>query len=433
MTLAYLNGEEPDRSAIVGVTKVVNVDGTDTKVEKSRGDPTAAALGYGSKNKEIGARSLNWCTATCLAFEHTKEYLARASEKAVYEHHGSLGKAKANVKEWKNVAQGLTEKKKICQLETAMDHMFDYHDLKATLETVKALKMDEDLGTAAVDDGVLLTATLAEVDEMPGVKPKEPKQSTLTVTEPEPRIPTIDDIDNWADEREAIKTVQKTSKKIAPLIELETITEQNRLALEGGVNSSGVEKLAQYEVHERLHQAYEEKKLKKTILAYFLYATKYDRWKLLKWMGSDLAPHNTPMPTEDNLPDIWLRLAKIPPEYDILGDKGFYFCDRLNPWVNHVRTPWKLSDKKVQEYRRSGGMIAEDRETSFTRVVVEDDYERYRNERVLKGTVPYWVLALLPYAHEWGHASMNLGEPMRRPGKNSAVAHIKDYWDTSNS
>ena len=71
-----MDEEEPDRSAIVGVEKVVNVDGTDTKVEKSRNDPTAAALGYGSKNKEIGARSLNWCTATCLSFEHTKECLA---------------------------------------------------------------------------------------------------------------------------------------------------------------------------------------------------------------------------------------------------------------------------------------------------------------------------------------------------------------------
>ena len=139
--MAYLNGEEPDRSEIVGVTKTLNVDGADTKIEKSRVDPTASALAYGSKNKEIGARSLNWCAPTCLSFEHTKEYLARVSEKAVYEHHGSLGKTKAKVKEWKNVAQELTEKKKICRLETAMDHMFDYHDLKATLDTVKALKM----------------------------------------------------------------------------------------------------------------------------------------------------------------------------------------------------------------------------------------------------------------------------------------------------
>ena len=54
------------------------------------------------------------------------------------------------------------------------------------------------------------------------------------------------------------------------------------------------------------------------------------------------------MPSENDLPDIWLRLAKIPSLYGILGDKGFYKADRLNPNINVVRTPWKLSDDKVQ-------------------------------------------------------------------------------------
>ena len=36
---------------------------------------------------------------------------------------------------------------------------------------------------------------------------------------------------------------------------------------------------------------------------------------------------------------------------------------------------------------------------------------------------------MLPYAHEWGHANMNILEPMRRPGKNSVVAKRRDYWD----
>lgn len=52
-----------------------------------------------------------------------------------------------------------------------------------------------------------------------------------------------------------------------------------------------------------------------------------------------------------------------------------------------------------------------------------------RNEKISEGTVPYWVIVMLPYAHEWGHAMMNLAEPMRRQGKNSAVANINGYWD----
>lgn len=73
-------------------------------------------------------------------------------------------------------------------------------------------------------------------------------------------------------------------------------------------------------------------------------------------------------------------------------------------------------------------MITHDRETSDTQVVVEDDYERYRNEEILKGFVPYQVIAMLPYAHEWDHANMNLLDPVRRPGNN-----VSEYWDKHTS
>ena len=100
----------------------------------------------------------------------------------------------------------------------------------------------------------------------------------------------------------------------------------------------------------------------------------------------------------------------------------------LNPNINHVRTPWKLSNEDVQEYKRSAGMIKEDRETSDTRVVVEDGYDRYRNETVLKGTVSYWEIALLPYANEWVHAVINLSRPIRFPGDKSCFINSDIYW-----
>ena len=126
ITDKYLEEEEPDRSEIVGVTKTVNVDGTDTTIEKSRKDPTEAALEYGSKNKVHGARSLNWCSSTCLAFEHTKQFGARASEKAIYELHGALGKRKAPLHEWKDIGRRLSKKQKICK-ETKDMHTYHRH------------------------------------------------------------------------------------------------------------------------------------------------------------------------------------------------------------------------------------------------------------------------------------------------------------------
>ena len=107
------------------------------------------------------------------------------------------------------------------------------------------------------------------------------------------------------------------------------------------------------------------------------------------------------------------------------SDRG----ERVSARSSDVSDLVSSSQASVQKYRRSAGMIVSDRETSDTRVVVEDDYERYRNEDILKGSVPFWQLAMLPYAHEWGHAMMNLGEPMRRPGEDSCIANVDDYWD----
>ena len=74
-------------------------------------------------------------------------------------------------------------------------------------------------------------------------------------------------------------------------------------------------------------------------------------------------------------------------------------------------------------------MISSDRDTSDTRVVAENNYERYRNDMILKNKVPYWKVAMLPYAHEWAHANMNLLDPIRKPGKQSVIASIENYWD----
>ena len=77
---------------------------------------------------------------------------------------------------------------------------------------------------------------------------------------------------------------------LTPLLEPDDINEQNRAALEGGVNTSGVEKLVQLEVHKCLHRAYESGDLRKTVLSHFLLSVAVDHHKLLKWVGSDLAP-----------------------------------------------------------------------------------------------------------------------------------------------
>ena len=239
----------------------------------------------------------------------------------------------------------------------------------------------------------------------------------------------MEDVDKWFIRRCAEKNVEKTSEKKSPSLDYEALIRHNNAAILRGVNFSGIEKLAQLEVHERLHRAYERKDLKKTTLAYFLKFMEKDRHTILKWLGSSLVPDDVPMPQKEDLPKIWLRLAKIPPDYDGLGDKGFEKTTRMNPNMNTMRTPFKLSNDQAIEYRRGAGMISADRETSYSRAPAEINYGRYRNDETLQPVVPYWQLAMLPYANEWAHADMNLLDPIRKPGERSIVAEVDDYYD----
>ena len=441
----YLDSEEPDRSAKVGVEKAILVDGTDLKVEKKRKDLTINRELYGAKQGEEDARGLTWYTAGGTTFEHTPLFGARASEKGLYHLWGSLGKKCAPVAEWKDVAVGLPESEKLLRLCLQTDNMFKYEDVEELVDTMKVLESiagavgDDTLATAkpgAIEGMTGISNTTSEagaIEGMAGVSNTTPEATASRSVEQESTHPageskfcvSVGDIDSWFEEHCAMKEAAASKGKMAPLLTAENLKDQNQRALEGGVNSSGVEKLAQLELHERLHRSHELKKMKKTSLSYYLLCSVGDRHKLLKWMGSNLAPADMPCPRKDDLPDIWLRLAKIPPKYCVLGDKGFDKMTRSNPRLNHVRTPWKLSN--VKDYRRSAAMIEGDRATSDTRTLAEGGFARYKMEDVLKATVPYWVIAMLPYAHEWGHADINLQIPYRKPGDKSAVVN-REYW-----
>ena len=117
VTEEYLDAEEPDRSQRVGVKKVVNVDGTDIKVDEKRSDLTANRATFGAKNDNHSARGLTWSTAGGLTFEHTPLFGARASEKSLYQLWGSIGKECAPLEEWKDVAVGVSNVAKCLRLE----------------------------------------------------------------------------------------------------------------------------------------------------------------------------------------------------------------------------------------------------------------------------------------------------------------------------
>lgn len=336
----YLDAEEPDRSYKVGVRKVVNVDGTDIKIDEKRSDLTANRSTYGAKNANHSACGITWSTAGGLSFEHTPLFGARASEKALFQFWGSLGKESAPLEDWKDVAVGLSNTDKCIGLRLPTEDTLDYQDIEELVHTSSVFSST----AGAVDDDVLVTARPGGIARMVGVTAEASPAGVRVTNDSSFMVPVssagsntmIGDVDSWFKELCAIKEAQRTTSKAPPLLSSETLKDQNEKALRGGVNSSGLEKLCQLEVQERLHQSYQAGRLKKNALSYYLFVSAEWRHAILKWMGSDLAPVSVECPTVDNLPKILLRLAKVPRAYGMLGDKGFDKTTRFNPCLNKV-------------------------------------------------------------------------------------------------
>ena len=189
-------------------------------------------------------------------------------------------------------------------------------------------------------------------------------------------------------------------------------------------NQDGTRKLRQLEVLERLHRLYQEAEIKRTILSYYLLVTETERMLLLSWMGSDLAK-DIPKPLPDDLPNIPLRLAKIPADYALCGDKGFTGIEHYLPNVNEVVTPATVANSKT--HRLSSEQIVSEIPVTSIRAPCETFFWRVVQEEALSEKIPYYLLSYLPYAHAIAHGFANLYEPLRRPGRNSIVGD--DYWD----
>lgn len=145
-------------------------------------------------------------------------------------------------------------------------------------------------------------------------------------------------------------------------------------------------------------------------------------------MGSDELPEGYRADyTDADVPQIALRLAKIPPGWELLGDKGFEKTDRFFPFMNAVRTPLVLRSRDTKQYR-TVELAGEDGKKSLCtlRYTSEVGFSRVTILDGLKDVIPYRNLSILQHMHHWGHAMINLKMPLRRPGRNSVVG--RDYW-----
>ena len=424
---SYLDKEHPDLDdATYDDTRVVNIDGKDFKTASKRKDGTARREQYSSKTETDASRCLTWSTLAGMIFEYTPLYGARASEKKLQRMWGSLGRANAPLEEWKDAAG---ENPPLVNgaifvpptFPTALDNLLTGDDYE---HYVKQSLLG---GHGAVGDDAVSTAGATGLEAIFGgdAAGGDGDSSDMDASDNEEAQGTATAAKSWWAQNKVMKRAANSSggAKKAPLLTPDLLREQNARVLSGGVNASGMRKLVQLERLERLHRAYEAGDLRKCLLSYYLLVTEESRLKVLSWLGSRMT-RLPPKPSAEELPLIPLRLAKIPEDCIVLGDKGFVDSERDYPHFNDVDTPYALSE--TQGCRKTAQHIAKDRPKFNARFPAETDFSRITDEDSAKETIPYWMIPFLPYAHACSHGAANLDDPLRKPGRMSIVAET--YW-----
>lgn len=434
ITSDYIFKEVPEKNINLGMPRLVFVDGKDWLIAPKGNDTTIEKCTYSSKTEKTSARSLTFSTAGGLVFEWAPLVGGRAGERKIVEFMSELGIETAPIAEWEDVANNSDENSD----DTFWTALSDVMTAKEFDDTINCLEEGAGLvNNGLLDDGILITG------QPTGLAREGLDENDLDTDE------ESDDDEHMSDANEVksgrhifgiehamkcfdmmvkSKMVENAeresgSDKRPPILTPEILQEQNRKALRNDPNRSGKRKLIQLERLQKLHLLYERGDLKKCLLSYYLLVTEDQRLKLLSWMGSTLAT-NIPKPSLDELHKLPLRLAKIPQDCGVGGDKGFSGIEYYLPNCNEVVTPPQVANSKKE--RLSKDQIESEIPITTVRAPCETVFRRVDNEAVMKEKVPYWIIPWLPHGHALAHGEANLCRPLRFPGRNSIVGD--DYW-----
>ena len=209
----------------------------------------------------------------------------------------------------------------------------------------------------------------------------------------------------WFDGLLSTKAAMSGGDASATEFTLEEVTKYNDMLLLGfGPNKDSQHKLRQVERHMRMHELYESGQLTKCTFSYYLYHTRdipHQMWlRLTGQVDNATDPLNVPT-----------RLAKLPPGYSVLADRGFAHDAPKYPFLNPHITPHFLARRK----QFTKGEIEIDRGVCTLRYTSEVVFSHVFDENTLKDAVPSGLFSILGDSWDWGHAAANFNQPLRPP------------------
>jgi hypothetical protein len=221
----------------------------------------------------------------------------------------------------------------------------------------------------------------------------------------EPNTPPIDIVGAMR----AYTTARKAASTGSPnrndgrFITADEIRVYNNKFLQRGPDETTDTKIAQLELHERLHLKYDSGDLPKCMLSHYLKSTVEWRRELKAMLKSGDAAY---------LEKHWKkRMSKIPCGWTILADRGFAYDAAKYPNFNIHVTPSFVEGR--DQFTR--GELKRDITKCNLRWISETNFARVTDESSLEDVVSYEYFSIVQHVCDWAFGAANLCRPFYKP------------------
>ena len=408
------------------------VDGKAYYAESDRSNNLLKRAMYNNKLSTTAFQQVSWTSKMGLAFDHSCPALGAASETAHVQHQGSLhGNFTEHYREddaeiEREDIEEVEMKEELCDVDQSSEELIDGSDVGVDEETCTVetalieIYPDEEEGEDVEEMETHDTMLEATSDDE-----REEEEANQEDEEEEEDSGLVDGIDICEDAvslmRERIKEIKrleadpsaKKDSKAAFVIDKEGLKLAARERLIGNVNKSIESKLKQLQHHRRLHMKFRGGSLRKNIMSFYLDSTRKYRNDLINFIQSlqKAIKNGSKHPNKPFI--VPSRLGKIPKGWKILADRGFAKDGILYPFLNEILFPHFIDKRQQFEAEE----ITIDRKICELRYTCEVCFSRVTNISALRGVIPYRLFQYVPHMINWGHANINLGQPLQKPKK----------------
>lgn len=379
LTQEYLDSERPKIFTDADQVDVaILVDGKDFMIDDPKKNSALKRAVWSDKVHHAAGRLITWSTPSGLTVEHTPLYMGRATESSIVALWGSY--------------HGVVPLDKVPEIRPdplRNEKAERYEDKCPILSKIikeKRIKdaeredVDNDDGELVVDDDELGEAQADNNDSAPSIDLTERGC-------------------NFLDRMRKREAENKPCKKYSA----NAIVKFNDILRRSGPNQSSTTKLDQLEIHEQLHIAYQNGRIRKCQLSFYL--------NEMEPLRADMMRHLRGEAGNSAVPVVKTRLAKLPIGSTVLADRGFYYDAPSYPNVNAQVTPHFLTGRDQFESNE----ISCDLVTCRLRWSSEAVFSRVTDHNALTDVIPYSYFPILSAMIEWGHAHANLMQPFNKP------------------